>query len=61
MHPGLEDFRHTFGVRDTFDEPTLRKVIAAYYGMTSYLDANIGKILDTLKECGLAATTRYSL
>ncbi|MCH9672965.1 MAG: sulfatase-like hydrolase/transferase [Gammaproteobacteria bacterium] len=57
MHPGLEDFRHNFGVRDTFDELTLRKVTAAYYGMISYLDDNVGKIIKTLDDCGLTETT----
>ena len=58
MHPGLEDYRQFFGVRDTFDEETLRRVIASYYGMISYLDDNIGQLMATLEECGLTDTTR---
>ncbi|MCP5149750.1 MAG: sulfatase-like hydrolase/transferase [Ectothiorhodospiraceae bacterium] len=57
-HPGLEDFRHYFNVAGTFDEATLRRVIASYYGMITYLDDNIGKLLDTLERCGLADDTR---
>jgi choline-sulfatase len=58
MHPGLEDYRHFFGVRDTFNEETLRRVIASYYGMISYLDDNLGKLMHTLEECGLMDSTR---
>ena len=57
-HPGLEDYRHFFGVRDEFDEQTLRRVIASYYGMVTYLDDNVGKLVATLEELGLADTTR---
>ncbi len=57
-HPGLEDYRHFFGVKGEFDEPTLRKVIAAYYGMISYLDANIGRLLEALRDAGLSENTR---
>ncbi|MGI9336724.1 MAG: sulfatase-like hydrolase/transferase [Gammaproteobacteria bacterium] len=58
VHPGLEDYRHFFGVRDEFDEQTLRRVIASYYGMISFLDDNVGKLLETLDECGLTGSTR---
>ncbi len=57
-HPGLEDYRQFFGIKDEFDEATLRRVIAAYYGMVSYLDDNVGKLLAALDETGLAASTR---
>ena len=58
MHPGLEDYRKFFDIEGEFDETTLRKVIAAYYGMVSYLDDNIGKLVAALEETGLAAKTR---
>ena len=58
MHPGLEDYRAFFDIEGEFDETTLRKVIAAYYGMVSYLDDNIGKLIAALDETGLAAKTR---
>ena len=45
MHPGLEDYRGFFDIEGEFDETTLRKVTAAYYGMVSYLDDNIGKLI----------------
>ena len=41
-----------------FDERKVRKAVAAYFGMVSFLDHNIGKLLDVLRETGLAADTR---
>ena len=58
MHPGLEDYRTNFGIQGEFDDATLRKVIAAYYGMISYLDDNIGKLLSALEASGLSENTR---
>ena len=58
MHPGLEDFRRFFGVQGKFDNETLKKVTAAYYGMISYLDENIGKLMATLDKTGLSQNTR---
>lgn len=39
------------------DEATLRKQIAVYYGMISFMDAQIGRILDKLDELGIADNT----
>lgn len=58
MHPGLEDYRHFFGVQDRFDEATLRRVTASYYGMISYLDDNVGKLMSALDETGLRDSTQ---
>ena len=58
MHPAFEDFRHVFGVREPPDEATVRKLIAAYYGMVTFLDDNIGRILAALERNGLADNTR---
>jgi arylsulfatase A-like enzyme len=41
----------------TLTDPELAKMIAAYYGMVSQLDWNIGRILETLDELGLADDT----
>ncbi len=38
-------------------EEHLRKNMAIYYGMTSFMDAHIGRILDRLDELGLADNT----
>src|SRR5690606_37551505 len=46
---GLHSHRH--------DEATLRKQMAVYYGMISFMDQQIGRILDRLDELGLAENT----
>ncbi len=40
------------------DETAVRRAIAAYYALVSFLDDNIGKILRALADAGLADTTR---
>lgn len=48
-------------VIDLWDKPLpeqkIRDARRAYYGACSYVDANIGKLLKTLEECGLAEDT----
>jgi arylsulfatase A-like enzyme len=39
------------------DEETMRKNMACYYGMTSFMDQEIGRILDTLDRLGMAENT----
>ena len=39
------------------DEADLRRDIAIYYGMTSFMDEQIGRILDKLDELGIADNT----
>ena len=58
MHPAIEDIRHFLGIKERFGEQDLRKVIASYYALVSYLDDNIGKILSALEEAGLNDSTR---
>ena len=41
-----------------FTDETRRIAIASYYGMTSFLDDNIGKVLAKLEQVGLASDTR---
>lgn len=59
LHPGLEDFRHFLGIKDEFEEEIVRRVVATYYGMISYLDDNIGKLLTAVNESSLKNTTRF--
>lgn len=47
---------HGFG-RHTRDEDQLRRDIAVYYGMISFVDHNVGRILDHLDRLGLADNT----
>ncbi|MGZ5232954.1 MAG: sulfatase-like hydrolase/transferase, partial [Burkholderiales bacterium] len=43
---------------EAFDEPMVRRAIAAYMGLVSFLDHNVGKILRALEKNGLAESTR---
>ena len=58
MHAAMDDLRQCFNFVEPFDETVLRQAIAAYFGLCSYLDHNIGRILQTLEATGLAANTR---
>ncbi len=57
-HPYLVDYRSSFNYDDYFDETKLKKALAGYYGLCSFLDENIGKVLQALNESGLASDTR---
>ena len=57
-HPGLDDFRYFGAVQEGFSDSELHQVTAAYYGLVSYLDDNIGQLLAALEASGLAASTR---
>lgn len=58
-HPYLDDYRHIFCYDDHFEsEDHVRRALAGYMGLVSYLDENIGKILTALEETGLAANTQ---
>lgn len=57
-HPYLRDYASSFTYDRYFDAEKLKKAMAAYYGLVSFLDDNIGKVLRTLEVTGLAETTR---
>ncbi len=57
-HPAMAYFRRFFSFDTPFDERDLRKLAAAYYGACTYLDRQIGRVLDALEEQGQSATTR---
>jgi len=57
-HPYLEDYRNSFCYDDYFeDTDQVKRALCGYFGLVSYLDENIGKILNTLNEVGLAENT----
>jgi choline-sulfatase len=57
-HPAYLHKRHQQALEEPFDEPTLRRAISAYYGMVTYLDEQVGLVLDALREAGLEGETR---
>lgn len=56
-HPWIKALRHCF-VYDNFTPEKIRAGLAAYYGLTSFMDANVGRILDAVEAAGLNETTR---
>lgn len=57
-HPYLVDYASSFNYDDYFDRETVKKATAGYYGLCSFLDENVGKILRSLEDAGLADDTR---
>jgi choline-sulfatase len=58
VHPALDFFRETFTYDRYFEDPAhVRRAIAAYYGLTTFVDHNIGTVLHALENAGLADTT----
>jgi choline-sulfatase len=58
-HPYLEDYRNSFCYDDYFESATdVKRAISGYFGLVSYVDENIGKVLKALEEAGLATNTR---
>jgi choline-sulfatase len=58
QHPFIDAMRKCLCFDEPFDAPMVRRAVAAYMGLVTFLDANVGKILRALEETGLAANTR---
>lgn len=56
-HPWMRALRDCF-VFDNFTDEKTHIALTAYYGLVSFMDANVGRILDALDEQGLTETTR---
>lgn len=57
-HPFTDAMRGCLCFDDEFDHPMVRRAIAAYFGLTTFMDANVGKILAALESNGLLDNTR---
>ena len=57
-HPVIDHFRRFFDFHPPFEEPQIRRLLAAYYGACSFLDEQIGRVLTQLESLGLAERTR---
>lgn len=57
-HPVIQALCRSWNYDDYFDEKRVRVARAAYYGLCSYLDDNIGQVLAALEDAGLAENTR---
>ena len=56
-HPVIDHYRETWNYDDHFDAERLRVGLTAYYGLCSFLDFQIGRILAALQESGFADDT----
>jgi choline-sulfatase len=57
-HPAMTTMRHFFHLEEPFSEVELHKLTAAYSGVTTYVDGQIGRVPNALNDLGLAETTR---
>jgi len=57
LHPWIEKLQKAQCHDDFFTEETRKIAIAAYYGLCSYLDSNIAKVLQALALAGLKDDT----
>jgi choline-sulfatase len=57
-HPYLRDYAGSFNYDDYFDEVSLKKALAGYYGLCSFLDDQVGLVLGALDGAGLTDDTR---
>jgi len=58
-HPYIEYMRRSRPEDEGFAGPEMvKRAVAAYMGSVSFLDHNVGKVLDALERAGLSASTR---
>ena len=57
-HPFITAMRKIYTYDESFDEQRVRRAIAAYLGLVSFMDHNVGRLLRALEETGLAGSTR---
>jgi choline-sulfatase len=60
-HPFVAEYRASFNFDTYFDdERKVRQAIAGYFGLCTFMDEQVGKVLDALADSGLAADTRVA-
>ena len=57
-HPWIEEQRKAYTTDMFFDEEKRRLAIASYFGLCSFIDHNLGRLMDMLEQTGLDRTTR---
>lgn len=57
-HPAYAYMRRFFSSEAPFPEATIRRLNAVYYGICTFLDAQVGQVLAALDELKLRETTR---
>jgi choline-sulfatase len=57
-HPYIEDYRNSFCYDDYFEsEQDVHKALSGYFGLVSFFDEHLGKIMKTLQDMGLEGST----
>lgn len=51
-HPAVDVFLAAFGITEPFTDDEIRNAIHAYLALCSFMDANVGRVLDALAEAG---------
>jgi choline-sulfatase len=57
-HPYVRAIRECQVYQKGFDDQSLRRALAAYFGLVSYVDHNVGRLVEALGSSGLADNTR---
>ena len=57
LPPAARRLQTSLGMKWDYDEETLKRARAAYYGLVTYVDEKLGRLLDCLEETGLAENT----
>ena len=57
QHPYYLAMRKCMNYDDYFDEDKVRKATSAYFGLCSFLDHNIGKVIETLNKSAFSKNT----
>lgn len=58
-HPYLEDYRSTFAYHEHFrTQDDVKRAIAGYMGLCSFIDEQVGHIVRSIEEAGLMDNTR---
>ena len=58
LHPALRQYRETIELDKDITAEQLQRAIAAYYAMVTFMDRQVGVVLQALKEAGLEENTR---
>ena len=59
QHPFIRDYATAFNFDDYFKTPDdVRRAVAGYFGLCSFMDEQAGKVLTALSDAGLGADTR---
>ncbi|MGF1476462.1 MAG: sulfatase-like hydrolase/transferase [Geminicoccaceae bacterium] len=57
-HPWFDEFRKSYTTDRFFDDEKRRLATASYFGLCSFLNDNIGQILNALETTGVCSDTR---